>query len=118
MAERIAAHLPVKRFGVRSLYLCGSTKNATAGPQSDIDLIVHFTGSDEQQQLLTNWFEGWSLSLAEMNYLRTGYHVSGMLDLHFVTDLDIETKSSFAAKINAVTDAARPLRLGMEQLSD
>jgi len=118
MAERIAAHLPVNRFGVLALYLCGSTKNATAGPQSDIDLIVHFTGSDEQKQLLLNWFEGWSLSLAEMNYLRTGYHVNGILDLHFITDSDIETRSSFATKINAVTDAARPLRLGMEQPSD
>ena len=55
------------------------------------------------------WFEGWSLSLDEMNYLRTGYRTGGLLDVHIVTDEDIEKKSSYAVKIGAVTDAARSL---------
>ena len=42
MAERIAAELDPARFGVKALYVFGSTKNATAGPGSDIDLLVHF----------------------------------------------------------------------------
>ena len=44
MAERIAAELDRERFGVVALYLFGSVKNATAGPGSDIDLLVHFRG--------------------------------------------------------------------------
>ena len=52
-----------------------------------------------------------SQTLAEINYLRTGYESTGLLDLHFVTDDDIATKTSFAAKIGAVTDAARELQL-------
>ena len=45
-----------------------------------------------------------------MNYLRTGYKSEGLLDVHFVTDEDIEQKTSYASKIGAVTDAARPAR--------
>jgi pyruvate,water dikinase len=38
MAERIAARIDAGRFGVKGMYVFGSTKNATAGPTSDIDL--------------------------------------------------------------------------------
>ncbi len=112
MAESVAARLDPERFGVRALYLFGSTKNATAGPASDIDLLVHFVGTDEQRRALERWFEGWSLSLSETNYLRTGYRTDGLLDVHFVTDGDIARRTSYAVKIGAVTDAARPLPLG------
>lgn len=112
MAERIAAELDPHRFGVEALYVLGSTKNATAGPGSDIDLLVHFTGSDEQRRELLLWLEGWSLSLAEINYLRTGYRSEGLLDVHVIDDEDIERRSSYAVKIGAATDPARPLELG------
>jgi hypothetical protein len=111
MAERIAAALKPERFGVRGLYVFGSTKNATAGPNSDLDLIVHFVGSTAQREELQTWLEGWSLCLAEANYLRTGYRSPGLLDVHLVTDDDIARQTSYAAKISAVTDAARPLPL-------
>ena len=61
---------------------------------------------------LSSWLEGWSLCLDEMNFVRTGYRTGGLLDIHFVTDEDIAHKTSFAAKIGAATDAARPLPLG------
>jgi len=109
MAERIAASLDVERHGVAAIYVFGSAKNGTAGPGSDIDLLVHFRGTANQLDRLRTWLEGWSLSLAEMNYMRTGYRTDGLLDVHFVTDEDISRKTSFAAKIGAVTDAARPL---------
>ncbi len=109
MAERIASHLVPQRFGIKGFYLFGSTKNATCGPASDIDLLVHFDGTEEQRRDLMFWFEGWSLTLAELNYQRTGYKSIGLLDVHYVTDEDIRNKTSFAVKIGAVTDAARPL---------
>jgi len=112
MAEQLALRLKPERFGVRAVYLMGSTANATAGPGSDIDLLVHFGGSPAQRQELQLWLEGWSLSLAEQNYLRTGYVSEGLLDVHLVTDSDIESRSSFAVKIGAVTDPALPLPLG------
>lgn len=114
MAERIAANMDPVRFGVKALYLIGSAKNATAGPASDIDLIVHFVGNEEQCRDLGQWFDGWSLSLSEINYLRTGYRTDGLLDVHIITDDDIAKRTSYAVKIDAVTDAARELPIGIE----
>lgn len=111
MVERIAEDLDPDRFGVKAIYVFGSVKNATAGPNSDIDLLVHDAGPGRRRDDLVLWLEGWSRSLAEMNHLRTGYTSEGLLDVHYVTDEDIEKDTSFAAKIDAVTDAARPLRL-------
>jgi hypothetical protein len=112
MAERIASDLDADQFGVEALYLFGSVKNATAGPGSDIDLLVHFQGDQRRRSELLQWFEGWSLCLAEMNYMRTGYRTDGLLDVHLVTDEDIARKSSYAVKIGAITDPARKLSLG------
>ncbi len=110
-AERMAAQLDGEKYGVRGIFLFGSTKNATAGPQSDIDILVHFEGTEAQRKELMAWFEGWSLSLAEMNYLRTGYKSDGLLDVHFATPEDIKKGTSFAVKVGTVTDAARPLAM-------
>lgn len=112
MAERIALELDPERFGVVAIYLLGSTKNATAGPASDIDLLIHTRGTDAQERELTNWLEGWGRCLSEMNYLRTGYRTENLLDVHLVTDGDIASRTSYASKIGAVTDAARELPLG------
>jgi len=115
MVKKIASSLDPKRFGVKGLYVFGSTKNATSGPASDIDLLIHLNGSDKQKEALQHWLEGWSLTLAEQNYLRTGYQTDGLLDVHFVTDEDIKNKTSYAAKIGAVTDAAMSLPLKDQQ---
>ncbi len=118
MAERIASELDADRFGVAALYLIGSTKNAAAGPGSDLDLVVHFTGEERQREELQLWFDGWSRCLSEMNYLRTGYRSEGLLDVHFVSDADVENRTSFAVKIGAVTDAARELPLKRTTVGD
>ncbi len=112
MAQKVAADLDPARFGVQAFYVFGSTKNASAGPGSDIDVILHLRGTPEQRRDLELWLEGWSLCLGEMNYLRTGYPSEGLLDVHLVTDEDIERQGSYAAKIGAITDAARPLTMG------
>jgi hypothetical protein len=111
MAERLAASLDPAEYGVRALWVFGSTKNATAGPGSDIDLLVHFAGDEDQRRRLRLWLDGWSRCLAEANYLRTGSQSDGLLDVHWISDEDIKNRTSFALKIDAVTDAARPLRL-------
>lgn len=115
MAERIASHVDTQRFGIKAMYIFGSTKNATAGPGSDVDLIVHDRGDLRQRQQFSTWLDGWSLTLAEINYLRTGYKSDGLLDVHFVTDEDIASRTSYASKIGAVTDAATPLSLDNDQ---
>jgi predicted nucleotidyltransferase len=115
MAEYIASVLDAERFGIVGMYVFGSTKNASAGLKSDIDLLVHFRGTERQRDDLRIWLEGWSLCLDEVNFLRTGYRTGGLLDVHIVTDEDIASKTSYAVKIGAVTDAARPLVLMRRQ---
>lgn len=112
--ERIAAQIDPDRFGIESLYLIGSVKNATAGPTSDIDLLIHFIGTDKQLIELKAWLEGWSLSLSHQNFLRTGYRTEGLLDIHIVSDEDIRKKTIPADKIEAVSDAARLIPMGSE----
>ncbi len=114
MAERIGATLDAQRYGVDGIYLFGSTKNATAGPASDVDLLIHFSGNEQQRRELEHWLEGWSNCLDELNYLKTGSRSDGLLDVHIITDEDIEKRSSFAIKIGAVTDAALQLPLKKE----
>lgn len=109
MANQIASQIDPNRFGIKGFYIIGSTKNATAGPGSDIDLLLHARSTEQQRRELEAWLEGWSLCLDEINYLKTGYRADGLLDVHIVTDEDIAHKSSFAVKIGAVTDAARKL---------
>ncbi len=110
MVHIIAEKLDQERFGVEAMYLIGSTKNATSGPASDIDILIHFRGNEQQRRELTAWFQGWSLCLAELNYKKTGYVSDGLIDLHIITDLDIRENSSFASMIGAVTDGARLIR--------
>ncbi len=112
VAERISSELDAERFGVKAMYIFGSSKNATAGPASDIDLLIHFAGDTCQREMLLSWLSGWSLCLDEVNYLHTGHRTGGLLDVHIVTDEDIAAHTSFAAKIDAVTDPARRLPLG------
>ena len=111
MAEHLASQLDPRRFGVKAMYLIGSVKNATAGPESDIDLLIHFQGSKKQRQELMLWLEGWSKCLDEVNLQKTGRRSGGLIDAHLITDEEIANKSSYAVKIGAVTDAARPLPL-------
>ncbi|MBD3370166.1 pyruvate, phosphate dikinase [Candidatus Fermentibacteria bacterium] len=111
MAEKLAEIMDAEALGVSAIYLFGSTKNASAGPCSDIDLLIHFRGNDEQKSRLLSWLDGWSICLGEINRLRTGYDTERLLDVHLVTDEDVRQKTGYASKIGAVTDAARPLRI-------
>ena len=111
-AETIAAQMDADRFGVRGFYVFGSANNATAGPESDIDLLIYFMGTDAQRKELLTWLEGWSLSLEQTNYLRTGYKTIGLLAVHLITDEDIQKRTGLASKIGAISDAARPLAMG------
>lgn len=112
MSELIASLIDPVHFGVEAMYLIGSTKNATAGPGSDIDIMLHFKGNLGQLAELKAWIGGWSYCLSEMNYQKTGYPTNGLIDLHIITDEDIINKTSFAIMINDPNNRARPLRMG------
>ncbi|MDP1623798.1 MAG: hypothetical protein Q8M08_15840 [Bacteroidales bacterium] len=110
MVCKIAEKLDFEHFGVEAIYLIGSTKNATSGPASDIDILLHFRGNGFQENELRAWFNGWSLCLSELNYMKTGCRSDGLIDLHMVTDKDIENKNSYASMICSVNDGARLIR--------
>ena len=100
MAEKIASELDAERFGVKAIYILGSTKTGAAKAGSDIDLLVHFAGTPDQRKELELWFEGWSLCLDEMNYLRTGFKTGGLLDVRFITDEELANEEILAEKYN------------------
>jgi hypothetical protein len=110
VAQIIADKIDMERMGVHGIYIIGSTKNALAGPASDIDLIMHFNGDVQQRRELVAWVEGWGQALAEMNFYKTGLRCDNLIDLHIVNDEDIKNKTSFAVMINSLTDGARLLR--------
>src|SRR5512144_3270635 len=80
MARQIAAEIDPRTSGVVAVYVFGSANHATAGPGSDIDLLIHFRGTPDQEKQLRAWLECWSRRLADMNYQRTGIRADGLLD--------------------------------------
>ncbi len=108
---KIAESMDFEKFGVEAVYLIGSTKNATAGPASDIDFMIHIRGTKQQLNELKCWIEGWGLGLNELNYLKTGYLAKGsLIDFHIITDDDITKKTSYAIMIGSADNPARLLR--------
>jgi predicted nucleotidyltransferase len=111
VSEKIAELTDFERFGIEAIYLIGSTKEGNAGPGSDIDLLIHFTGDETRLNMLKAWLDGWGLGLAELNYMKTGYKTnSSLIDCHIVTDEDIRNKTSYAVMIGSSANSARLLR--------
>ncbi len=69
-------------------------------------------GTREQRADLQLWLEGWSEALAEINYLRTGLPTSsGCSTCTSSPTRTSRADESYAVKIGAVTDPARPLTM-------
>ena len=112
MARLIARQMDFGKFAVQAVYLIGSVKDAKAGPASDLDLLVIFSGDHRQEELLKHWIDGWSRSMAETNYQMTGYQMEeGIIDMHLITPKQLKSKSnSFAAMVGSLDNSARFLR--------
>lgn len=110
MAKRIAANIDMEAFGVKRIFLFGSTNDGTACLNSDIDLLIHYDGTKEQLSRLKLWLDGWSMALDEINFFKTGYRSGGLLDVHFISDEDILKEDSYALHIDSVYNPALLLR--------
>ncbi len=112
--HEIAAALDPSAYNVKAMYIIGSTKDGSAGPASDIDLIVHFNGNEEQKEKLIDWFEKWDKHISRENQERTGIETDAILDVHFVTDEDIKNKTPWATHLVSRYESARkiPLKQG------
>jgi len=109
MVNVIAMKIDRKRFGVKNLYLFGTTFLGTAGANSDIDILVHFDGNEEQRKELQLWFDGWNLALSEINFQNSGYRVEKMLDVYILTDKEISQKEYYAHLIDEKANASKKL---------
>jgi hypothetical protein len=102
MAEKIALQVDTKKFGVKALYIMGSTKNSTAQAGSDIDLIVLFEGNPKQKRELSVWLDGWSRCLDEINYIRTGIKSNGLLDITYLNNRDIKNEDDILKQVELI----------------
>ncbi len=111
MAEAMAHDLDMSRYGVKALYLIGSVKTGNAGPCSDIDLLAYCDDDPGRHALLQAWCEGWGLCLSRVNKKNTRFETKGSLvDLHIITDNDIQKQTSFAHMLESVSNTAKLLR--------
>jgi pyruvate,water dikinase len=100
MADTIVSKLDAKQFGIKGVYLFGNVFDLTAGPESDIDLLFLFNGTEEQKKNLFTWLEGWNHSLTEMNFIQTGYKLINVLDIHIVSEDDLKDEQYYSDIIN------------------
>lgn len=107
MAERIASSIDHEEYGVRDVYLIGSAETGEAGIDSDIDLVIHLVENPDKQRRLFYWLDGWSRSLALVNYMRTGYMTEGLLDVHLVTDRGIRECESYTSQMHNFAPSTR-----------
>jgi len=118
LVEQFADELDASRHGVVALYLLGSTKNGDAGPDSDIDVILHVRADDAQRGALDEVLARWDTHARDTHEQRTGRRSSSVgIDAHIVTDDDIARRTSFAVKLDSHTDRAEPVRVYQEELS-
>ena len=112
MAELIAEQADFDTMNIQAIYVIGSVQQGNAGPASDLDLLIHTDGNARQRELIRIWIDGWSKSLAEINYERTGYKAKdGLIDLHLVSSEDFSrNKSSFATMIGSLDNSATLLK--------
>jgi len=109
--HEIAKELDADFYEVEALYVLGSTKEGTAGPRSDIDIILHYKGGEEKKEKLLSWLDHKSRQIEEENKERTGFHVDNILDVHIVTDEDMEKRTSWACHIDSPYHSAREIPL-------
>ncbi len=110
-AAMIAEHVDPDFFGLKALYLIGSTKNGKTGPKSDIDLLAHCIEDDARQKLVKTWIDGYGKCLSYVYEEMTGIEIPGsIIDLHIITDKDIEKKTSFASMLSSVSNSAKLLK--------
>jgi hypothetical protein len=116
MAERIAFHCGDPKWGVRGVYVLDESDGRDIDPGAPIKLIILVQGGARLRKELETWLHGWSLSLAEMNYFRTGFHTDGLLEVRYLTDDKIRGEKDVAAGLNIRSDAVRELALGPQRI--
>ncbi|MBM3295965.1 MAG: pyruvate, phosphate dikinase [Candidatus Aminicenantes bacterium] len=112
MAERIAQLCDAPRLGVKAFYLLGNTLSGLDGPDSELNLLVHFEGGAEQRQELETWLQGWNAALTETNHFRTGIRLERLL-VYRIVGSEATDKKSAAAALGLAEESLFELPLGV-----
>lgn len=112
MAEKLASELDPDYFGVKAVYLFGTTFNQSATFNSDIDLLIDFQGTNEQKKLLSVWFDAWNSALKDLIYEITGTKIHKLLDIYYFSSASVEPENYFAQMINPEKKLSKKLKLG------
>ena len=109
MANEICHYADFGDLQIQSVYIAGSTKNASAGPASDIDLIIVHTA--ENTIKITEYFRGWSHCLASWNEMRTGIkQKDGLLDIHLLHKNELGSANSWATMLKSSENSAKLIK--------
>lgn len=106
----IAAEFDLQRFNSKAMYVIGTVCSKTSTPQSDVDLLIVFDGDDSLKRELFAWFEGWSLSLSERMYKRTGYKIHNFIDLVLISSEELEENVYYKRILKSGTNEAIKLK--------
>ncbi len=114
MAEHLANRIDGENYGIKGMFIFGSTFEGIAGPGSDIDIVFHVDKDNWKKNEFDQWLQGWSSALSEMNFVRTGYKSDGLLDIHYVDDVDIQKKGSYALYTRPGSEKSKKLKMKKE----
>lgn len=110
MVEAFVSSIDTTRFGVVGIYITGSVLDGTAKPSSDIDLVVHFEGTETQKNELLIWCEGWNTVLSHINYNRSGFKIDKLLDILLVDENILDNNKFYADLLNPTKMKSKRLK--------
>lgn len=95
VARALAGCLRWEQTSIRSLYVIGSAADGTCRPTSDLDIVVVLPEKDRRIEATLDLVAE-DISDAYRSILPDIHQDFSLLDLHYVTDLDIEANRGFA----------------------
>ena len=109
--EEISEKIDPELYGIVAMYLIGSTKTGEAGPASDIDLLIHVKGTEDQKEKLLDFLEKIGKKISKENKERTGLETEDLLDVHIITEEDIKKRTSWATHITSPYMSVKKIKL-------
>lgn len=101
MSVKIARNIQRSYFGIKGIYLFGSTNNMTATRGSDIDILIYIAEDKPHFMELEAYLSKWDQILSDINFIHNGIKSPYMLDIHYVTDHDRANHTSYATLITS-----------------
>lgn len=105
LIEVMTKNIDRQKYGIKKIFVLASSIAANSRPYSDIDVIIHFDGDQNQKENLLLWLSAYNNCLSEINYLRSGHKLENFLDVKFITDFDYEHNTSIIRQLNSLKES-------------